>query len=419
VVEKGAGLQGAEDFIKASCFTAQMDPNLSNRIASVSRGGTVYGVSPTTRTLSGSYDPNGNLLSDGTHTLTYDALNRTVSTSTPSDGTNPQVLEKYFYDASGERAASLRYEAGAATPSSATYYARSGAAVAVEENVELDAAGLAVGAATKCYLYAGGNLAATEQTWSVSGRIVDGTGTGIAGVTVTVNGATVTTDSVGTYLLPGLGSGSYTVTPSKAGEYFNPPRRTVIVGTQAAVGEDFTGSASPYAPPGVPDGSAGQPLTAAKNGTDISVTWDASTCPAYAYAIVGGMGSDLPSAAGGGFQVSATASVCDAGFSGSYDWTNSPDPAQDSTRFEWFLVVARNETGTEGSWGVDSTTTERNGTGTGGSSGLACATGKDITNTCGSAFAAGGVYSEQETGMDGQLAQKTPTLQNPAVLYYA
>jgi len=35
------------------------------------------------------------------------------------------------------------------------------------------------------------------------------------------------------------------------------------------------------------------------------------------------------------------------------------------------------------------------------------------------AFAAGGVYSGQENGMDGQLAQKTPTLQNPAVLYYA
>jgi len=35
------------------------------------------------------------------------------------------------------------------------------------------------------------------------------------------------------------------------------------------------------------------------------------------------------------------------------------------------------------------------------------------------AFAAAGVYSGQENGMDGQPAQKTPTLQNPAVLYYA
>ena len=78
-------------------------------------------------------------------------------------------------------------------------------------------------------------------TFSISGRVTDGSGNPISGVTIS-DGAehSATTDSNGNYILSGLAVGTYTITPSKSGYTFSPASRTVSV-PPGATGQDFTG----------------------------------------------------------------------------------------------------------------------------------------------------------------------------------
>jgi uncharacterized repeat protein (TIGR01451 family) len=69
------------------------------------------------------------------------------------------------------------------------------------------------------------------STYSISGQVVTGTGTGIAGLTVTLGGSqsgSTVTDASGNYAFTGLASGgSYTVTPSGGNYTFTPSSQTV------------------------------------------------------------------------------------------------------------------------------------------------------------------------------------------------
>lgn len=79
-------------------------------------------------------------------------------------------------------------------------------------------------------------------TYSISGRVTDGTGNTIAGVTVSAGAAgSATTDQNGAYTLTGLAAGTYTLTPSKSGYSFSPASRTVTVPPDAT-GQNFVGS---------------------------------------------------------------------------------------------------------------------------------------------------------------------------------
>jgi thermitase len=60
-------------------------------------------------------------------------------------------------------------------------------------------------------------LAKTATTGSISGKVTDATGTGIAGATVNDGSASATTDSTGAYALAGVPAGSYNVTASASG----------------------------------------------------------------------------------------------------------------------------------------------------------------------------------------------------------
>lgn len=79
-------------------------------------------------------------------------------------------------------------------------------------------------------------------TYTVSGRVTTTGGAPASGVTVSLPGAigTATTDAFGDYSFSGLASGTYTVTPSKAGYEFAPPSRSVPVSGANVTAQDFT-----------------------------------------------------------------------------------------------------------------------------------------------------------------------------------
>ena len=90
-----------------------------------------------------------------------------------------------------------------------------------------------------------------EPPYSISGRVTDGSGNPISGVTISDDpGHTATTDSNGNYIHSGLVAGTYTITPSKSGYIFSPASRAVSVPPDAT-GQDFTGSSEPGPAPTV------------------------------------------------------------------------------------------------------------------------------------------------------------------------
>ena len=136
-------------------------------------------------------------------------------------------------------------------------------------------------------------------------------------------------------------------------------------------------------PPGVPDTGL-TPVTAAKldaAGASLSVSWDTATCSdTNGHEIVYGSASQLPAALGGSFGV--TGSECSVGATSPYTWTSVPD-ASDGSGLLWWLLVVKDASNREGSWGNASGAAERNGPGANGSSGQCGVTTKSVSNTCG------------------------------------
>jgi hypothetical protein len=72
--------------------------------------------------------------------------------------------------------------------------------------------------------------AVAPSQYSISGRVVDGAGNGVAAVTVSLSGnrtATATGGATGGYQFTGLLAGNYTVTPAKTGYTFTPPSQSL------------------------------------------------------------------------------------------------------------------------------------------------------------------------------------------------
>ncbi len=146
-----------------------------------------------------------------------------------------------------------------------------------------------------------------------------------------------------------------------------------------------TGSVSAVpGPPGVPDGTGSTtPVTAAPlspDGSALRVSFDVTSCTdAAGHFILYGQRSGLPAAPGGTFTL--LGGDCTLGTASPYDWLGVPE-ATDGSGLIWFVVVARDASFVEGSWGVDSRGSERHGTGNNGSSDV-CAVVKDTSNACG------------------------------------
>jgi len=84
-------------------------------------------------------------------------------------------------------------------------------------------------------------FAGAEPTYSISGRVLDGSSNPILGVAISDGaGHTATTGSNGNYTLNSLAAGTYTITPAKTGYAFAPASRAVSVPPDAT-GQDFTG----------------------------------------------------------------------------------------------------------------------------------------------------------------------------------
>ncbi len=153
------------------------------------------------------------------------------------------------------------------------------------------------------------------------------------------------------------------------------------------VDNDCDGTSDEFAcgtPPAVPAGQGGTtPMTVAKldpSGSALSVSWDTTSCAGAAeHQILYGQGTQLPAVLGGTFDLSGGA--CTIG-SPPYNW--SPAPAvEDAGSFVWWLIVVRDVSGAEGSWGRSGDGSERQGPGPLGSSGECAVVSKNTTNTCG------------------------------------
>ncbi len=195
---------------------------------------------------SGIYDANGNLTTEGNNILTYDPLNQVQQAVTPGSSQTPSYRDYYFYDASGERVASVHTTASTSQLNTVTYYARTGSQVLAEEHLALD--GSTPADHVKAYLYVGSNLATSEEgdvggaggTYSISGTITLN-GSGLSGVTVSAGtGGTATTDGNGNYTISNLANGTYTVTPSLSGYTFSPASASETVNGANITGVNFT-----------------------------------------------------------------------------------------------------------------------------------------------------------------------------------
>ena len=92
------------------------------------------------------------------------------------------------------------------------------------------------------------DLSTGKVTYSISGQVTL-TGSGLSGVTMSLNGtssATTTTDSSGNYSFTGLDNGVYAVTPDRAGFTFSPVSSPQTVSGVSLTGINFTASALTY-----------------------------------------------------------------------------------------------------------------------------------------------------------------------------
>ena len=112
-------------------------------------------------------------------------------------------------------------------------------------------------------------------------------------------------------------------------------------------------------------------------GTTLSVSFDTATCSdTSSHEIVYGTGSQLPTSLGGTFGV--TGSECAVGDTSPYTWNSVPG----GTGLLWWVVVKKDASNREGSWG-NTSGGERIGPGSGGSSGQCGVTTKIVSNACG------------------------------------
>jgi len=131
---------------------------------------------------------------------------------------------------------------------------------------------------------------------------------------------------------------------------------TVVSDTVSTVKQgtiSITGSSS--VPKPVPESISPTRITSPDRGSTLAIAWDATNCSSTGYHLLYGGGSGLTT-------WTVTGGQCGLGTTGSASFAGTPDPALDSRRFLWFLVVGDDGGTQEGSWGLTSAGQERGGT---------------------------------------------------------
>jgi hypothetical protein len=121
--------------------------------------------------------------------------------------------------------------------------------------------------------------ASSAATFTISGMA----GTGGAALSLSgPSAASVTASSTGAYNFPGLANGTYTVTPSKSGFTFNPPKATMTIsgGSQTA---NFTAAATPVQTWSISGNAGTGGATITLSGSSTAITTAAAT-GAYSFA---------------------------------------------------------------------------------------------------------------------------------------
>ena len=83
------------------------------------------------------------------------------------------------------------------------------------------------------------------STYTISGRMLDSTGAGLAGVAVSDGTRSTLSDASGNYSISGVPAGSYTLTPNKSGYTFTPATIAVTVSDANLAGQNFAGTVIP------------------------------------------------------------------------------------------------------------------------------------------------------------------------------
>jgi len=97
----------------------------------------------------------------------------------------------------------------------------------------------------------GGNItgknftAVPVGTYSISGSVLTGAGTGVSGVNISTGAVSNSTDSSGAYTIAGLSNGSYTLMATKIGYSFSPGSIAVAVNGANISGRNFIAFAAP------------------------------------------------------------------------------------------------------------------------------------------------------------------------------
>lgn len=170
----------------------------------------------------------------------------------------------------------------------------------------------------------------TPATYGISGTVTL-SGAALAGATITLTGGTTaTTDASGNYSFTGLDNGSYTVTPTKTGNAFNPSSLAVSVSGANVTGTNFaaTPASTSYSISGAVSGATGVTLTLSGNNTGSVV---AGTGGIYTLSgLVPGSYTVTPSLSGFTFSPTSTSVTLGTANSAANDFVATAIPVSHS-----------------------------------------------------------------------------------------